>query len=48
VIVFEASNSFRDWKPIRNEVIALTKTGKRTQAFAITLEKEKEDLNGKL
>ena len=32
----ETAQLFRDWKPIRDEVITLTKTGKTEEAFAIT------------
>jgi PAS domain S-box-containing protein len=32
----ETAQLFREWKPIRDEVITLTQAGNRTQAFAIT------------
>jgi PAS domain S-box-containing protein len=35
-LLAETVNLFRDWKPIRDEVAALTQAGKRTQAFALT------------
>ncbi|MBF0288922.1 MAG: MCP four helix bundle domain-containing protein [SAR324 cluster bacterium] len=38
-MVNDATQSFRDWKPIRDEVIALMRAGKREEAGAITKEK---------
>lgn len=39
IMVDEVYNTFRDWKPIRDEVIALTLDGKTAEANAITKQK---------
>jgi len=47
----ETIELFNDWKPIRDEVIALTRAGKRTQAYNITTGKGAEHvelLNNKM
>jgi len=38
-MVNDAEQAFKDWKPIRDEVISLMKQGKRAEAAAITKEK---------
>lgn len=51
MLVREALQAFKDWKPIRDEVIALMRSGEKNKAAAITREKgatQVELLNGRM